>query len=147
MLAQYLSRLKDTVLWVIEQDEIEQEFSWKRVVFTILLYGTALVLIVLVGAILLRYGYGALGFGLWFFGIPFAAFAGTINVAWGILRFWFERREVESAHGNPQEPKRDLAPDFQLSNDAKIGFIATILGLLALLVAFQVTVLLISFVL
>lgn len=113
---------------------------------TAITYGGAALLIVPVGAFLLRYEFRDLGYALWFFGIPFAAFAGTINVAWGVLRFWFERREAQSAHGDLQEPRRDLAPDFQLSSDAKIGFSATTLGLIALFVAFRVTFLLTSFV-
>lgn len=134
-----LSRCVEALRWVWTNDETSQPASIHKIVFTTVLYGTLLALILVVGAVLMYAERRTFALTLWFFGIAISSFLGTVNVAWDVLNYWSERREERSADLASDGPDRELSPNVQVADDTKFGFVVTVLGLIALVVSIRLT--------
>lgn len=146
MIDEVVAALVRAARWAWTRDEVDQQSTATRVLFIVLSYGGLLVLVLLAGGVLARYGLRTAAFGLWLFGISFTAFVGSVNVAWEVLSYWYERRESRADGRVDRGPQRELAPGLHLARDTKIGFLATVLGLLVLVGAFRIALLLTSYI-
>lgn len=131
------SLLRRTVRWAWTRDEVDAPTTRETLRYTVAMYAGALAMVVAAGAALSRLGYGTLSFSLLLFGIWFTTFVGVVNVGWEWMRYRYEAREAASPT-EPSEPTRELAPDISIDPDTKIGFVATVAGLLSLFVSFEV---------
>lgn len=129
------SLVRRTVAWAWTRDEVAAETTRATVLYTVVMYATALLLITLTGILLTVSGYETTGFGFLLFGIAFTSFIGAINVGWELLKFRSGSRPDESTDDGPQ---RELAPDIRLADDTKFGFVLTVAGLVVLVVSFEV---------
>lgn len=137
------SLLERTLRWAWTRDEVNPPTNEETLRYTVTMYVVVLALIVATGAVLSQLGYGTFSFSLLLFGIWFTTFIGAINIGWEWLRLRYERREAES----PTEragPQRELAPDIRIDPDTKIGFVVTVVGILSLIVSFEVALFIIA---
>lgn len=140
-----LAALGRTARWAWVRDEVDQTTSKDKILFTVVMYTAVLGLFVLAGGVLIRFQYRAVAFGFWVFGISFTGFLGTVNVAWEVMKFRGARRDALARERTDPSPGRQFAPGLRVSRDTKIGFVATVLGLVVLTVSFRVAALLASF--
>lgn len=134
-----------TARWAWVRDEVDQTTSKDKILFTVVMYAGVLALFVLAGGVLIRFQYRAVAFGFWVFGISFTGFLGSVNIAWEVMKYRDARRDARSDERTDASPPRQFAPGIRASRETKIGFVATVLGLVVLVVSFQVAALLASF--
>lgn len=101
------------------------------------MYGTLFVLVFLTGVFLVYLGHRTIAYGFWLFGISFTGFMGAINIVWDVLNYRQDQQADPDPATDAPGPQRELAPDFQLSDDAKFGFIVTVIGLVVLVISFE----------
>jgi hypothetical protein len=123
--------------WAWERDEVGQAATTETLQYTVFMYVVALTLVVITGGLLAVLGYRTAAVGTLIFGIWFTAFIGSINIGWELLQYRSERRRAESPDSPDDGPQRELAPDFSLDEDTKIGFVVTVLALVVLFVSFE----------
>lgn len=131
------SLVRRTVAWAWTRDEVAAETTRATVLYTVVMYATALLLITLTGVLLTVSGYETTGFGFLLFGIGFTSFIGAINIGWELLKYRSDSRD-EADEPPDDGPQRALAPDLRLAEDTKIGFVLTVVGLVVLVVSFEV---------
>lgn len=131
------SFVKRLATWAWERDEVGQAATRETLQYTVVMYVVTLTLIVLAGGLLAVLGYRTAAVGILIFGIWFTAFVGAINIGWELLQYRSTRRRAESPDPPDDGPKRELAPDFSIDEDTKIGFVVTVLGLIVLFVSFE----------
>lgn len=131
------SLLKRTAKWAWERDETDQPATRETLEYTVVLYVVALALIVLAGGLFAALGYRTSAVATLIFGIWFTAFIGAINIGWELLKYRSTRRRAESPDVSDDGPQRELAPDFSIDEDTKIGFVVTVLALVVLFVSFE----------
>lgn len=132
------SLIKRTVAWAWSRDEVGAEATRATVLYTAVMYAVALVLITLTGVLFTVAGYTAAGFGFLLFGIGFTSFIGSINIGWELLKYRSATRAYDSDESPDDGPQRELAPDLRLAEDTKIGFVLTVVGLIVLVLSFEV---------
>lgn len=131
------SLVRRTVAWAWTRDEVAAETTRATVLYTVVMYATALLLIILTGVLLTVSGYETTGFGFLLFGIMFTSFIGAVNVGWELLKYRSVVRSGVVDEPPDVGPQRELAPDFQLAEDTKIGFLVTVAGLVVLVGSFE----------
>lgn len=129
-----------TARWAWTRDESDRSVSRNTVLFTAVIYVTALVLVGLAGALLGFLGYRSAAVSTWVFGIWFTTFIGSINVGWELLQLWSTGRTESPDERAEGDPGRELAPNVRLSRDTKIGLVVTVLALLVLIASFRIAV-------
>lgn len=132
------SLLRRTAEWAWTREETRQETTVQTIGYTVTLYGIAFGLSIAAGILFWVYGNQALGFSILIFGTWFTAFMGTVNIGWELLKFRAERREPADAEGDG--PQRELAPNLTVEDDTVIGFVVTVFGLVALVLAYQLAI-------
>lgn len=128
---------KRLAAWAWERDEVGQAATRETLKYTAVMYVVTLGLIVLAGGLLAVLGYRTAALGTLVFGIWFTAFIGAINIGWELLQYRSKRRREASPDPLADGPERELAPDFSLDEDTKIGFVVTVLALVVLFVSFE----------
>jgi hypothetical protein len=114
---------------------VGQATTRETVRYTVVTYTVALVLITVGGGAAIALGYRTLGVAFLVFGIWFTAFIGSVNIGWELFKYRATNRPAASAADDG--PGRELAPDIRLAVDTKIGFVVTVLGLVVLVVSFE----------
>jgi hypothetical protein len=131
------SILKRTARWAWTRDETGKPATMRTIGYTITLYTVAFVLTIAAGVLLWLYGNQAAGFSILIFGTWFTAFMGAVNIGWELLQFRAENREPPA---ESEGPDRELAPDITVEDDTIIGFIVTVFGLVALILAYELAI-------
>lgn len=131
------SLLQRTARWAWQRDETGSQTTRETVQYTVVLYAVTLAIVVFVGGLLSALGYRTFAIGILVFGVWFTTFIGAINIGWELLKYRSERRSAEAPEAESEGSQRELAPDFTVSEDTKIGFIVTVLALVALFVSFE----------
>lgn len=132
------SMLERTAAWAWNRDETGREATRQTVIYTVTMYSVALGLTLAVGIGLSVYGNRAAGFSLLIFGTWFTAFMGSVNIVWEWLKYREQNRE--NTKQEDTGPERELAPDFSIKPDTWIGFVVTIIALITLVLAYQLSV-------
>lgn len=130
------SLLRRTLRWAWTREEAHTRSTKATLRYTATLYMVALALIIATGVVLSQLGYSTLSFSLLLFGIWFTTFMGIVNVGWEWMQYRQEAKEVEPPT-EPAGPQRELAPDLRLDPEIRTGFIATVAGLLSLMVSYR----------
>lgn len=133
-----------TVAWAWSRDEVGAEATRATVLYTVVMYVIALGLITFTGVVFTLAGYEATGFGFLLFGIGFTSFIGSITIGWELLKYRSAARADDPDESPDEGSRRELAPDLRLAEDTKIGFVLTMVGLIALILSFEVAKWLIS---
>lgn len=131
------SLLERTARWAWERDEVGQAATRETLQYTVVMYVVALALIALAGGLLAALGYRTAAVGTLVFGLWFTAFIGAINIGWEWLQYRSKRGQAASPDPPDDGPQRELAPDFAVAEDTKIGFVVTLLALVTLFVSFE----------
>ncbi|MFB6361320.1 MAG: hypothetical protein ABEH59_08365 [Halobacteriales archaeon] len=131
------SLLERTARWAWTRDETRDETTAETIRYTVTLYSVAFGLTLTAGMLLWVYGNQALGFSILIFGTWFTAFMGAVNIGWELLKFRAENREPSTEE---QGPERELAPDYTVKDDTVIGFVVTVFGIVALILAYQLAI-------
>jgi len=135
-----VSTLKRTANWAWTREESDRTSSKDTLLYTAVMYATALGLVLLAGGVLLVLQYRSVATPLLVFGIWFTTFVGSMNVVWELLQLREARCESGTDGRGDDGPRRELAPEFRPSRDAKIGFVVTVVALGALLLSFRLAV-------
>ncbi len=131
------SLLERTARWAWTRDETGKPATMRTIGYTITLYTVAFLLTIAGGVLLWLYGNQAAGFSILIFGTWFTAFMGAVNIGWELLQFRAENREpAEQDEG----PDRELAPDITVEDDTIIGFVVTVFGIVALILAYELAI-------
>lgn len=131
------SLLERTARWAWKRDEVGPAATRETLRYTVVMYVLAFALVLGSGGILSAIGYRTAAVGMFIFGIWFTAFIGTINIGWELLRYRSDQGPSASADASEEGPTRELAPDLSIDEDTKIGFVVTVLALVALFVSFE----------
>lgn len=132
------SRLERTAAWAWNRDETGRQVTKQTVGYTVIMYSLAFAVTVTIGVVLSVYGYRGVGLSLLIFGTWFTGFMGSVNIVWEWLKYREQNRD-KSTDRQETGPDRELAPEFSVRPDTWIGFIVTIIALISLVLAYQLS--------
>lgn len=132
-----------TARWAWERDEVGEPSTRQTVQYTVLMYSVALGLTVVSGAGLAAIGHPEFATALLMFGIWVFVIFGMIGAGWEWIAYRRSQRPPQPERAGPQ---RELAPDIQIAADTKIGFVVSIGAIIALVLSYEVALLVISLV-